>query len=281
MNINDFSAYKPTWCPGCGNWGIGIAIKTALAELKLKPSSFVAVFGIGCSGNGNDFLNANILHSLHGRAVPNAIGVKIANHNLPVFVFAGDGDCYGEGGNHLIHAARGNHDIKVIVHDNMVYGLTTGQAAPTANKGYKSKSTPAGIIEIPINPLALAITSGATFVAQAFAGNPASMIQILKQAIGHKGFSLINILQPCVSFNKINTYQYYLKNSYLLDNNYDPQNQEEALKKAMESTKEKFPLGVIYKIDKPTYTDQLTQLNQGALVNSKLTKNEAIFEEFR
>ena len=139
---DSFDGYFPTWCPGCGNFGIWAALKTAFAKLGLGPEDLALVYGIGCSGNMNDFLWANSFHALHGRAIPNAIGIKIANHKLPVLVIAGDGDCYGEGGNHLIHAARGNHDITVIVHDNRVYGLTTGQVAPTALKGFKSKSTP-------------------------------------------------------------------------------------------------------------------------------------------
>lgn len=280
MNINDYASYKPTWCPGCGNWGINVALRTALAELNIDPSLMIAVFGIGCSGNGSDFLKTNILHSLHGRAIPNAIGIKIANHNLPVFVFAGDGDCYGEGGNHFIHAARGNHDIKVMIHDNMVYGLTTGQVAPTAKKGFVSKSTPAGIIEIPINPLALAIVSGATFVAQTFAGNPNHMTKIIKEAIKHQGFSLINVLQPCVSFNKVNDYKYYLKNTYILDEKYQADNQLEALKKALEVNQEKFPLGIIYRQKRKTYTDELAQLNTSSFLDKQIDKNEAIFKEF-
>ncbi len=255
--IQDFSGYSPTWCPGCGNWAIGMAIKTALVELNLTPSSVFAVYGIGCSGNMNDFLNTYAVHSLHGRAIPNAIGMKLANHKMPVIVIVGDGDCYGEGGNHLIHACRGNHDITVIVHDNNVYGLTTGQVAPTAPKGMKSKSTPLGIVEVPINPLALAIVSGATYVAQSFAGDVKHMTQIIKAGIEHKGFSLINILQPCVTLNKINNYQYYLQNTYKLDNNYNYGDYEAALKKANETNRGRFPLGILYKTIKPSFHEQL------------------------
>lgn len=267
--IQDFSGYNPTWCPGCGDWGIGIAIKQALIQLGLSPSSVAAVFGIGCSGNMNDFLNVYAIHSLHGRAIPNAIGIKIANHQLPVIAIVGDGDCYGEGGNHLIHACRGNHDITVIVHDNGVYGLTTGQVAPTAQKGFKSKSTPFGIIETPINPLSLTLTSGATFVAQSFAGDVPHIISMIKAGIKHKGFSIINILQPCVTFNKINTYQYYLQRVYKLDANYKKDNFKIAVQKSLEVNKEKFPLGVIYQVEKPSFTDQLPQLKEQTLVDKK------------
>lgn len=279
--INDFSGYQPTWCPGCGNWGILLALKHALIELNFNPSQVAIVFGIGCSGNMNDFLNCYGFHALHGRAIPNAIGIKIANHKLSVITVVGDGDCYGEGGNHLIHAARGNHDITVLVHDNRVYGLTTGQAAPTAKKGFKSKSTPLGIIEEEIDPISLVLTQGATFVAQAFAGDPNFLKEIIKQAISHRGFSLVNILQPCVTFNKVNTYQYYQQRVYKLDSNYRKDNLEEALKKAQEIKSEKFPLGIIYQTKKLTFTDQLPQIQEETLVNKKRFINyREIFSDF-
>ena len=264
--IQDFTGYSPTWCSGCGDHGIGIAIKQALVQMNLTPSDLAVVFGIGCSGNMNDFLNAYAIHSLHGRALPNAIGIKLTNHRLPVIAVVGDGDCYGEGGNHFIHACRGNHDIKVLVHDNGVYGLTTGQSAPTAKQGYKSKSTPSGIIEIPINPLTLAISSGATFVAQSFAGDPAHMIQTIKAAMNHKGFALVNVLQPCVTFNKINTYQYYLQRVYKLGGDYKKDDFESAMIKSLEVNKEKFPLGIIYQVQKLSYHDHLPQIKSEALV---------------
>ncbi|OGK14004.1 hypothetical protein A3C98_01790 [Candidatus Roizmanbacteria bacterium RIFCSPHIGHO2_02_FULL_37_15] len=277
--IQDFTGYTPTWCPGCGDWGIGIAIKTALVQMGLNPASVIAVFGIGCSGNMNDFLNAYAIHALHGRGLPNAIGAKLANHKLPVIAIVGDGDCYGEGGNHFIHACRGNHDITVIVHDNGVYGLTTGQVAPTAQKGFKSKSTPSGIIEIPINPLTLALTQGASFVAQSFAGNVNQVVEMIKAGMKHQGFSLINILQPCVTFNKINTYQYYLKQSYKLSAEYKTDNFEEALKISTEmTTKEKFPLGILYQRERPTYTNELPQVSTMTLVEKQRFIN---FEELQ
>lgn len=266
-NIQDFSGYNPTWCPGCGDWGIGVAIKSAFVQLGLDPSSVAVIFGIGCSGNMNDFLNAYAMHALHGRSIPNAIGAKIANHRMPVIAVVGDGDCYGEGGNHLMHACRGNHDITVIVHDNGVYGLTTGQVAPTASKGFKSKSTPTGIIDTPINPLLLTLSQGATFIAQSFAGDVNHAISIIKEGILHKGFSLINILQPCVTFNKVNTYKYYLEHIYKLPSDYRRDIYDEALKKAVELNNEKFALGVIYQVSRPTYTDQLPQLSETTLVS--------------
>jgi 2-oxoglutarate ferredoxin oxidoreductase subunit beta len=278
--VQDFDGYRPTWCPGCGNWGIGLALKTALVKLEYDPSSILLSVGIGCSGNSNDFINAYAMHSLHGRAIPNAIGMHLANHSLPVIVIAGDGDCYGEGGNHFLHACRANYDITVIVHDNGVYGLTTGQAAPTAQKGYKSKSTPSGIIEEPLNPLSLAITQGATFVAQTFAADMKHMVDIITQSIQHKGFSLVNILQPCVTFNKINTFQFYIKNSYKLTSDYDPNNQKKALETAMEINSFKFPLGVIYKTYKKTYKEQLPQLNQQALIKKNKVSASSLYHHF-
>ncbi len=264
--VKDFSGYTPTWCPGCGDWAIGVAIKSAFSQLGYDPGSVFVAFDIGCSGNMNDFLNAYAMHTLHGRAVATAVGVKLANHDLPVVVVGGDGGLYGEGGNHFLHACRGNHDITVIVHDNMVYGLTTGQVAPTAKKGSKSKSTPGGIVETSVNPLSLAITQGATFVAQSFAGDVTHVINMIKEGIQHKGFSLINILQPCVTFNKINTYQYYLKKVYKIDNAYDRTNYDQAIDKAHELYEEKFPLGVIYQSQRNVYHEQLPQLSDKSLL---------------
>lgn len=268
--IADFSGYSPTWCPGCGDWGIGASLKTAFVQLGYDPSSVFIVFGIGCSGNMNDFLNAYGLHSLHGRALPNAIGIKLANHKMPVIAIVGDGDCYGEGGNHFLHACRGNHDITVIVHDNGVYGLTTGQVAPTAQKGFKSKSTPSGIIEVSVNPLSLAISQGATYVAQAFAGNIPHLIDLIKKGIAHKGFSLINILQPCVTFNKINTYAYYQEKSYMLEDARKLNDIHASMELAtIQSYAEKFPLGILYQDNKITFTDQLSQLAGKTLIEKE------------
>ncbi len=263
--VAEFTSYTPTWCPGCGNWGIGRAIMNALVSIKAEPSQTVMLFDIGCAGNMNDFIKAYAMHTLHGRSIANAVGCKLANHTLPVVVVGGDGALYGEGGNHLLHACRGNHDITVILHDNGVYGLTTGQVSPTARKGFVSKSTPEGIIESPVNGLLLALSQGATFVGQAFAGNLPQLSNILAAGMRHKGFSLINVLQPCVSFNKQNSYAYYFKNSYELKD-YDSSNFGLALEKAQEPMQEKFPIGILYQVEKPTYHDQLVQLEHGPLI---------------
>lgn len=280
-DIQQFAAYTPTWCPGCGNWGIGSALKKALAGMNMSPSSLIAIFGIGCSGNMNDFLNAYAFHSLHGRAIPNAVGAKLANNEMPVIVVAGDGDTYGEGGNHFLHACRGNHDITLIVHDNGVYGLTTGQAAPTAQKGFKAKSTPTGIIEVSVNPLALALAEGATFIAQGFAGDMNHASTLIAEGMKHKGLSLVNILQPCVTFNHINTYQYYLPRVYKLPENYDKTDAKQALLKTWEMNEEKFPLGIIYESSRPAYTEELQQLGGKPLIKkSRFEQFNDLFNDF-
>lgn len=275
-NKAPYRGYYPTWCPGCGNFGIWSSLKAALAKLKYPPDQMAIVFGIGCSGNMNDFLWATSFHALHGRAIPNAIGVKIANHRLPVMVIAGDGDCYGEGGNHLLHAARGNHDITVIVHDNRVYGLTTGQVAPTAFKGHKSKSTPKGIIEVPLNPIALCLTQGATFVAQGFSQDMTGLTDLIVAAVNHRGFSLVNVFQPCVTFNQVNGYAWYRERVYKLPNEYDKTNIHLALEKSLE-IEDKIPLGVIYNVERPVYTDSLPQLEAKTLVEADLKVDLAKF----
>ena len=276
-----FSGYFPTWCPGCGNFGIWTAIKSAFSKMKLNPDKMAVVFGIGCSGNMNDFLWANSFHALHGRAIPNAVGIKIANHSLPVIVIVGDGDCYGEGGNHFLHAARGNHDITVIVHDNRVYGLTTGQVAPTAYKGFKSRSTPNGIIEVPVNPIALAVSQGATFVGQGFSGYMAHLTQLLESAVKHRGFSVVNVFQPCVTFNHVNSYSWYRERVYkLAPENHNPEDINRAWEKSLE-VEEKIPLGIIYQVERPVYTDSLPQLAEKPLVFSEpVTDLEMLINEF-
>lgn len=280
MKPNDFNtSYFPTWCPGCGNFGIWGALKNTIAELGWGPDGFTIVYGVGCSGNMNDFVKAYGFHSLHGRAIPNAVGMRLANHPLPVVVVGGDGDLLGEGGNHLMHACRGNFDITVFLHNNQVYGLTTGQVSPTSEKGIKSKSTPAGIIEEPLNPVALAVTQGATFVAQGFAGDLVHLTQMMKLAVEHKGFSLVNIYQPCVTFNKHNTYQWFRERVYKLDDAYDRSNKLSALEASF--THEKIALGVLYESTRPTYEESLPQLEHGPLIDQPVsTTLDQLLQEF-
>ncbi len=268
MKEADFTTkYESTWCPGCGNFGLWIAMKQALAELGLKPENVLMVYGIGCSGNGVNFTKTYAWHSLHGRAVPTAVGAKLANKELTVIVMAGDGDGMGEGMGHFIHALRGNADITYVVHDNKTYSLTTGQAAPTANKGYKAKSTPEGIIEQAVNPVSLALAAGGSFVARGFAGQADQLKEIFKAAIQHKGFSFIDALQPCITFNKINTFKWYLDRVYSLDDNseYNRTDIKQAFKESLIWGK-KIPVGIFYQNNRATYSDHLPQLKGKTLI---------------
>lgn len=243
------------WCPGCGNFPILEAVKKALAELDLKPQEVLICSGIGQAAKLNHYINTHFLHGLHGRSISNATGAKAANPKLVVLDAGGDGDRYAEGGNHIIHTIRRNPDITALVHDNKVYGLTKGQASPTSPQGYISPTTPKGVTSTPLNPIAMAVALDASFVAQCFAGDVEDTKEILKKAIAYKGFSLVNILQPCVTFNKINTYQWFKEHTYYLGDDYDPTNRIAALEKAFDT--DKVPLGVIYIKHKPTFEETL------------------------
>lgn len=262
MTVDKFDTNKKkVWCPGCGNFGINTAIKQAFVKLGLEPSDILITYGIGCHGHMTNYLTAYEFEGLHGRALPLAQGVKLANKNLSVIAMAGDGDQLSEGGNHLIHAARRNIDITCIIHDNQVYGLTVGQASPTSQKSYKSRSTPEGAVEEPINPLALAIASGASFAARGFAGDVAHLTGLFAAAIKHKGFAVVDVLQPCVSFNYINTYSWFQKRVYKLGKNHNVTDKMAALKKALQPLK-KIPLGVFYKKQKPIFESSVGLLKK-------------------
>src|SRR3989339_2108052 len=262
-NIYD-SKTEIAWCPGCGNFGILNALKDALVELEIAPKNLVIVSGIGQAGKIPHYLNCNFFNGLHGRALPPAMGIKAANPNLTVIAEGGDGDMYGEGGNHFIHTIRRNPDITNIVHNNMVYGLTKGQASPTSQAGFHTPVQVSGVFEEPFNPVAVAVSLNASFVARAFAGDMDQTKEILKKAVAHKGYALVDILQPCVSFNKVNTFQWFKERSYYLDSNYDPSDRVEAFKKAIEP--DKFPLGVIYKsAPKPTFEENVTAYKKDAV----------------
>lgn len=265
------SPIMPTWCPGCGNFAIWASMQQAFLQLGLNQEELVIVYGIGCSGNMADFFRVYGFHGLHGRSIANAVGIKLANHKLKVVVVGGDGDLYGEGLNHLIAAARGNHDLTVLVHNNQRYSLTTGQTSPTSDKGTKTKSTPDGVIEKSFNPLTTALDNGASFVARAYAGKAPQMIDLIKKGINHEGFALIDILQPCPTFNKDNTYQWFHSKVYDLatDEGFDHRNQELAWKKAQEA--ERLPIGLLYhNPELPAYHTQLRQLVDQSLLNQFL-----------
>ncbi len=266
---SDYVGLEPAWCPGCGNFGILKALNTALTEMEIEPRQVLLVSGIGQAGKLPHYTRGNVFNSLHGRPVPPAIGAKIANPELIVIAVSGDGDAYGEGGNHFLHAARRNHNITYLVHNNQVYGLTKGQASPTSDVGFVTKTTPDGAAN-PVNPIALAIVSGASFVGRSFAGDTDHLADLIKKGITHRGFALIDILQPCVSFNHKNTYQWYKERVYKLENEkHDPGDRKAALEKALEWG-DKIPIGVIYKEDLPVYEDQLPALRGGPLVKNKI-----------
>lgn len=255
MSLSTFSTYETAWCPGCGNFSILDCLKTALIELEKDPYELLFVAGIGQAAKTPQYISGNSFCGLHGRSLPAAVAAKIANENLTVIVDTGDGDSYGEGGNHFIHNIRRNVDITHFVHDNQIYGLTKGQASPTSEEGHKTGVQVDGNKNTPMNPLLLAIASGAGFVARAFSGDRAHLISIMKEAILYKGYAIVDILQPCVSFNKINTYSYYKERVYQLGEDYDPTDKIKAIEKTMEGN-DNIPIGVIYREEKPTFHEK-------------------------
>lgn len=266
-NLVDLNSCQPTWCPGCGNFGTWAAFKNAAVSENWNNTNTVLTAGIGCHGHIINYIKLTSFESLHGRSIPVATGIKLANHKLNVFSFTGDGDCLGEGGNHFLHVCRRNHDQTVIIHDNAIYGLTTGQTSPRSPYGYKSKSTPFGNLDQPLSPIILGIAAGATFVARAFSQDIQKLTDIIIQANKHKGISIIDVLQPCITFNKEYSYNYFKENCYYLDNNHDFNNKETALKKALEWGDKQIPLGVFYKVEKPSYESLIPQIKDISLVN--------------
>jgi 2-oxoglutarate/2-oxoacid ferredoxin oxidoreductase subunit beta len=240
----DVKGADVSWCPGCGNFSILSNLKNVLADLEVDPENLVLVSGIGQAGKLPHFLRSNTYIGLHGRALSPATAIKAVNRGLKVIVATGDGDMYGEGGNHFLHTIRRNPDITCIVHDNMVYGLTKGQASPTTRLGMKTTYQVNGVSEEPFNPLTVAIALDASFVARTFSGDPEHLQKTLKSAINHEGYSLVDVFQPCVSFNKINTFQWFKENTYYLEESHDPYNKAEALRRAEET--DKYPLGIFY-----------------------------------
>lgn len=240
------------WCPGCGNFPILNIVKMALAELDIMPQDVVICSGIGQAAKTPHYLRVNYFNGLHGRALPPATAIKISNPKLTVIAESGDGDTYGEGGNHFMHTIRRNPDITNIVHNNMVYGLTKGQASPTSEKGMKTPVQVGGVVMEPFNPLATALSLGATFVARVFAGDIMQSKEIIKAAIQHKGYALVDVFQPCVVFNKQNTYQWFKQNTYYLDETYDKTDKMKALELALNL--ERMPLGILYQTTgRPSY----------------------------
>ncbi|MDM8000267.1 MAG: thiamine pyrophosphate-dependent enzyme [Dehalococcoidia bacterium] len=281
VQIADYAGGQPAWCPGCGNFGILNALKRALVELALEPHKVLMVSGIGQAGKLPHYTKGNVLNVLHGRTLPAASGAKIANPGLTVIAIGGDGDGYGEGGNHFIHSVRRNHDITYLVHNNQVYALTKGQTSPTSDAGFITKTTPHGA-PAPLNALAVAIAAGGTFVARGFAGDQDHLTALIKSGIRHRGFALIDILQPCVSFNHRNTFAWYKERVYRLEGTgHDPRDRTAAMAKAQEWG-ERIPIGIIYQQERPVFEDQLPVLARGALVRQLMepAKMAALLNEF-
>jgi 2-oxoglutarate/2-oxoacid ferredoxin oxidoreductase subunit beta len=266
IKVEDFEGRTPAWCPGCGNFGILRAFKQAMTELELPPHAFTIVSGIGQSGKFPHYTRCNTFNGLHGRSLPVATGLKLANHGMPVLTFQGDGDCYGEGGNHLIHTIRRNINVKLFVHDNQIYGLTKGQASPTSAEGTVTKIQPLGVFSEPLNPVAFATALDCSFVARGYAGDTDHLTGLIKEAMNHRGFSLVDILQPCVTFNKVNTYDWYKSRCYYLEPEYDPGNRVKAFERALEFG-ERIPLGVLYRNSRPCFEDRMPVIKETPLAS--------------
>jgi len=242
------------WCPGCGNFVILTALKEALTELELKPEKLVMVSGIGQAAKAPHYFKCNFFNGLHGRSLPSAVAIKASNPQLTVIAESGDGCTYGEGGNHFVHTIRRNPDITHLVHNNMVYGLTKGQASPTSQHGFKTPIQTEGVFPESLNPLALAISLDASFVARAFAGDIEQTKHIIKKAVLHKGYALVDIFQPCVTYNKLNTYKWFKANTAYLEESHNPHDRMEAFRRATEG--EKLQLGIFYVHPKPTFEEE-------------------------
>jgi 2-oxoglutarate ferredoxin oxidoreductase subunit beta len=260
------SEIKPDWCPGCGDFGVLNSLQKACADLDLKPHEIMVVSGIGCSSNLPGFFNSYGMHTLHGRSLPVAQGTKFGNQDMTVIATGGDGDGYGIGVGHFVHSIRRNMDMTYIVMDNQIYGLTTGQTSPTTEINSKTKTNPNGSVERPLSPLALALAGGCSFVARGFSGEPMHLAELFKKAIQHKGFALIDVFSPCVTFNKTNTYPYFKEKVYKLeDEKHDVTNFDAAMQKALEWGG-RIPIGVLYAVERPVYESTETAMMNGPLV---------------
>jgi 2-oxoglutarate ferredoxin oxidoreductase subunit beta len=270
VTLKDYESAVPiAWCPGCGNFSILQAVKKALFELNMEPQKVLFVSGIGQAPKLPHYTKGNVFNGLHGRTLPAATGAKIASHEMTVIGIDGDGGAYGEGLQHLLATARRNVDITYLAHNNQVYGLTKGQASPTSDLGFISKTTPNGAGQ-PLNPLMLALASDISFLARGFAGEIDHLAGLIKEGITHHGFALIDILQPCVSFNHVNTFAWYKQRVYKVeDEGYNPADKAAALKKAQEWG-DRIPIGIIFKQERPVYEDNLPQLKDIPLVRQPI-----------
>jgi 2-oxoglutarate ferredoxin oxidoreductase subunit beta len=265
LEPNDYrSGVKPTWCPGCGDYSVLAGVQAAMSALDLDPSNVLFISGIGCSSNLPHFLKCYGIHGIHGRTLPIATGAKLANPDLTVIAVGGDGDGYGIGMGHLVHAMRRNINITYVTMDNQIYGLTTGQSSPTSMMGHRTKSSPGGSIESPVNPISIAISAGATFIARGFSGDVKMLGELLTNGIRHRGFSLVDVLSPCVTFNHLNTYDWFRKRVYDLQaEGHDASNVHRAFEKALEFG-DRIPIGLFYRTQRPTYEEFEPVLRKGA-----------------
>lgn len=267
---------KPNWCLGCGDFGIWVSLKNAIVQLGLNPWEVVLVSGIGCSSKLPYWVKTYGFNGLHGRPMPVAEGIRLANSGLKVIVIGGDGDQMGEGMGHMIHAARRNVDLTLLLHNNQIYGLTTGQFSPTTDIGEKNKATPVPTIEMPANPEAIALSAGATFIARGFSGDNKQETELLCAAIVHKGFALVDTMQPCVTFNHKNTFAWFYERVYKLDQTHDPKDKVKAFaiseewplrKPLSEGQKERIATGIIYQdAERPTWEEGTPQIKDQPLV---------------
>jgi 2-oxoglutarate ferredoxin oxidoreductase subunit beta len=276
---------KPNWCPGCGDFSVQAAIQRAAANVGLEPEQLAVISGIGCSGRISGYINSYGLHGIHGRSLPIAQGVKMANRDLTVIASGGDGDGFAIGMGHTIHAIRRNIDITYIVMDNQIYGLTKGQTSPRSAAGFVTKSTPKGSIEQPVSPMELALSSGATFVAQSFSTDLKDLTSLIEAGINHKGFSLINVFSPCVTYNKVNTYDWFKENLVKLSDieNYDPSDKILAMKTVMENNG--LVTGLIYQNkEQKSYQELVNGYSEKPLTEAdlNLSKNDfdSLMKEF-
>lgn len=258
------SGHTPTWCPGCGDFGILIALKGALAKLNIPPEETVVVSGVGCGSKLPHFIKTYGFEGLHGRSLPPATGIHLANNRLTVVAVGGDGDGYGIGMAHFVHTMRRNVDLTYIVQDNEIYGLTTGQTSPTTRKGTKTKSTPNGAIDQEVNPILISLAAGATFVARGFSGDIPHLTGLIAQGIEHRGISHIDVFQPCVTWRKDLPYDLYQKKTYKLqDEGHDVTDYHSAVARARET--ERWPIGVFYNVTRPAYADEIPFIKDSPL----------------
>ncbi len=270
LPIELYEGIESAWCPGCGNFPLLKAFVQALAELEIRPQDILVVSGIGQSGKFPHYLRCNTFNGIHGRTLPVGTGARLANPELKVVCVAGDGDCYGEGGNHLLAALRRNVDLTLVVHNNQVYALTKGQASPTTDQGQKTTLQPQGVPYLPLAALALAVSQSCSWVGRGSATDPGHLKELYKQAITYRGFALLEVLQPCVTFNRVNTYQWYRERVYRVEEtpDYDPENELWAYQKAKEWG-DRIPLGVIYRRARPLLEEAHPALAAGPLVRQQ------------